>query len=415
MLNQNFAPNELAKVIKKGDGRRYSLWSDINNKEADLKKYSNAIMNSDYKIIHIAKQESKGKPVFVIDSKNGGLDYLAIRKADSNLRKIYQVKQNDRSRIVKQLLSILEDGSPMHLLKLDIKSFYESIDPDILIKKFKTDQLISKKTENILQSLFNHKKIKRIKGLPRGISVSATLSEIFMRKLDREIKKINGVYFYSRFVDDIVIVCFENKDELLESIIQYFKTKSLFLNDSKQDEISLSGGIDVIIGEFNYLGYRFEIRKKKNKKTNMLFNKISVYIADSKIIKIKGRIVKIFLEYFTTKDFVLLKNRLKFLTGNCAIDKNRNGWLMVGNYYNYPLLTESSVLRNLDIFLYSLLRNKNGRVGRKIQQVFNDSQINTLLSYSFFKGYYGNGTGRPIIFNFSQSQLKKITKCWKYE
>jgi hypothetical protein len=401
-------------MLKKGDGSKYNLWSDSKDYELDLKNYSKIILEKKYKISHIIKQERKGKPVFIIDSKNGGVDYLAIRKVDSNLRKIYKVKQADRSAIVRQLLTILEDGSPMYLLKLDIKSFYESIDPEILLNKIKRDQMISKKTETILQSLFNHRKIKKIDGLPRGISISATLSELYMREIDRAIRNFNGVYFYSRFVDDIVIISFDKENKVLRQLKQYLRQNKLSLNDSKQQELELDGKKNTVLGGFSYLGYRFEITRKQVNNINIMLNKISVYIADVKMTKIRNRIVKVFLDYFKNSDFVLLKNRLKFLTGNCAIDKNKNGTLMVGNFYNYPELTDMSMLKKIDEFLYSLLKNKNGNVGRKISKVLNNTQIDKLLSYSFVYGYNKGGKG-PLVFNFSQKQIYKLTMCWKYE
>jgi len=300
----------------------------------------------------------------------------------------------------------------MYLLKLDIKSFYESIDPGILLGKIKNDLIISKKTVTILQSLFDHKKIKRMNGLPRGISVSATLSELYMREIDKTIRSFSGVYFYSRFVDDIVIVCFDNKDEALEELKLLLKQNKLFLNDSKQKELKLEGPKNANLGAFSYLGYQFKLERKEIK--NKMLNEISVYIADVKMIKIQNRIVKVFLDYFKNLDFTLLKNRLKFLTGNCAIDKNQNGNLMVGNFYNYPELTDMSNLIKLDKFLYSLLKKKNGSVGRKIPKVLSNTRINKILSYSFVHGY-NKGGRRPLVFNFSRRQIYKLTRCWKYE
>jgi hypothetical protein len=412
MLNQNFTPKEISKIIKKGDGKKYNLWSDPNKKNAEIEKYSETIINRHFKITHINKQERKGKPVFVIDSANGGVDYLALRKADKNIKKIYKVKQSDRTRIVSQLLAIIEDGSPMHILKLDIKSFYESISPEHLLDKLKLDQIVSKKTEMVIESLFQHSEIKKIGGLPRGISISATLSEIYMRDFDRTIKNTDGVYFYSRFVDDIIIVLYENKSQILDTISTKLEQKKLYLNPDKQDKVTLDGPINSKLGEINYLGYRFEIFRKKKK--NCLFNKILVHIADSKIKKIKKRVILSFLDYFSNSNFPLLKDRLKFLTGNCSIDKNENGKLMIGNFYNYPLINELSCLKKLDIFLYSLLKGRNGYVGKKNNLNLTTAQINHLLHYSFLKGYKSN-LGSPILFNFSRSKLIKITQCWQYE
>lgn len=414
MLNQTFSPTELSKVIKKGDGQRYNLWDNISEKESNLCQLSEQINKDDYRIKHIVKQERNGKPVFVINRKEGGVDYLAVRKVDNNLRRIYKVKQADRSEIIRQLVTILEDGSPMHLFKLDILSFYESIEHSVLLNKLKKQQLISRKTTLILKSLFECDSIKNSKGLPRGISISATLSEIFMRKLDRDIKKIDGVYYYSRFVDDIVIVCFANHNEVLSQVNSFLSKNGLKLNlnGSKYKNIDLMGNNNMMLGSFDYLGYQFDLMRNNKK---IIHNNIKIFIAESKIKKIKQRIIKAFLSYFKNTDFALLKNRLKFLTGNYPIDKNDNGLLMVGNYYNYPHVTERSSLESLDEFLYSLLKLENGMVGKRIKTLLNTSQIEKLASYSFVRGYYGNGNSKPLVFRFSQKKLIKIVECWKYE
>ena len=87
----------------------------------------------------------------------------------------------------------LGDVYKRQVIKLDVKHFYESISFDNLIDKLKTDMLLSARLINILGSL----KLLGAKGLPRGLSISPILSEIFMKNVDSAIKNIPGVYYYS--------------------------------------------------------------------------------------------------------------------------------------------------------------------------------------------------------------------------
>lgn len=399
MLNQNFSKNELLKVIKKGDKRKYNLWDNSLDKELKLNEYSNKINSNNFKITNIVQQKRKGKPVFIIDPKKGGTDYLALKKADKNLRRIYQVKQADRYQIVNQIKIILDDKMPMHLLKLDIKDFYESIDPYQILNELKMDQLLSHKTYKIIESVFQNHLIKN-SGLPRGLPISATLSEIFMKKIDLQIKKTDEIYYYSRFVDDIIIITFSNKNIIFDTIKKKLNSISLTLNNLKQKEIDLIEDINSENGIFNYLGYQFKLEKKKSE----------ISIAPQKIDKIKKRIIKSFLDYFRNNNFKLLKNRIKFLTGNCAIQKNENGFLMTGLHYTYPLINNYKPLKELDTFTYSLLKINKSRISKKIKETLNNSEIDTLLKYSFLNGYKN-----IIKYSFTKTEILKITTCWKYE
>ena len=79
-----------------------------------------------------------------------------------------------------------------------------------MIDRLKEDMYLCNKGIKILESLAD--KMGSLPpqhsadGLPRGIDISATLSELFMADLDSEIKKIDGIFFYARYVDDIIVI-----------------------------------------------------------------------------------------------------------------------------------------------------------------------------------------------------------------
>ncbi|EGH68896.1 hypothetical protein PSYAC_29236, partial [Pseudomonas syringae pv. actinidiae str. M302091] len=39
-----------------------------------------------------------------------------------------------------------------------------------------------------------------------GLALSATITEIVMQDFDNSIKELDGVFYYGRYVDDIIVV-----------------------------------------------------------------------------------------------------------------------------------------------------------------------------------------------------------------
>ena len=139
-----------------------------------------------------------------------------------------------------------------------------------------------------------------------------------MRNFDRWIRQCTGVYYYARFVDDIIILC-SSKDSA-DAIIKTLPSQlgdicCLKINTKKHyllDEQALING-----DKLEYLGYQFRYEMRNNKRV------LSISIADKKIKKIKNRIIRSLTQFVKTGDFALLENRLKFLTGNYSIKKER--------------------------------------------------------------------------------------------
>lgn len=108
----------------------------------------------------------------------------------------------------------------------------------------------------------------------------------------------------------------------------------------------------------------------------------------------------------------LLKDRILFLSANYPIKSMRQvltpydkiGYLHGGIAYNYPLIDDTSCLRELDSFLYKLI---NTTAFSKINSTLTQAQRKELHKYSFLTGYQ-----RRIkrIFNFNKRA--KIVKCW---
>lgn len=186
------------------------------------------------------------------------------------LKRCYRLYPANRDVIIEQIKGLLNNGMSKIVIRADICSFFESIPQQGLVSKLADDGFVSKKTVKYLKGLFyayNDKADnKEGMGLPRGLSFSSHLAELFMRPIDEKIKQTEGVYYYKRYVDDILIVADPakgDKEHYWNVVNGVFKESGLALhNDSEKKYIACWDGTTTE-KEFDYLGYKFVYRKGK--------------------------------------------------------------------------------------------------------------------------------------------------------
>lgn len=88
-----------------------------------------------------------------------------------------------------------------YCLKVDVGKFYESIDQDVLV-----DMLRRKFKEPKLMALLEEIVRSTDKGLPIGNYVSQFFANFYLSDLDHAMKEREGVRYYFRYCDDIVIL-----------------------------------------------------------------------------------------------------------------------------------------------------------------------------------------------------------------
>lgn len=328
---------------------------------------------------------------------------LLVRKLNDNLKRIYKDTQANRDIITHQVKVLLEETCPIWILKTDISSFYESIDRDVLIKKLESDNLLSYYSIFLLKKIFNHPSILNSKGLPRGISISSTLSEIYMRKFDKWCIRHDGIYYYARFVDDIILFSYkkETLEKLKDNIYSNLGT-GLKIN---QDKTKLFDGSNIRPNSpLNFLGYEYSTKTiKRNKK------EVSISISEKKIKRLKSRLVYSFLSFIQNGDFDLLVNRIKFLSGNYSVRKSKIGNnLKAGLYYNYKFVNNLSVFEELDVFFRKIINSRRKSFGRKLNYKLSTNQKRALNQFSFKFGFENR-----VHKSFTPTDLITITSCWK--
>ena len=345
----------------------------INNEKEEIRlsifeDYSNKINNQktpfQFKIIY-----NSNKEVYTVEKDPAS--YYAVKQLQRNINKTFKVIQADRNKIIKQIFNIASDGFPKIIIKTDIKSFYESIPQDKLFKKLENNTLLSPFSKKLIKRLFyefedkkDKTKIPLGKGVPRGIGISAYLSELYMRDIDNEIKALEDVIYYARYVDDIiVIICPKTeskKRDYLSELRHIICTKnSLTLKDGSDGEASKTKIIDLQKKEdytksFNYLRYSFNLKRTVTDDKKSKFQLI-LEISDNKIERYNERLKISVIDYNKNAKYNekesrnILNARLKFLTGNFHLNNNKRN-VKSGVYYsNQMLKLNKDTFRSLKI------------------------------------------------------------------
>ena len=263
---------------------------------------------------------------------------LVLRKISRTIKQLYYIRPGNRNSIIKHIITLLNENTDLWVLRLDVHHFYESINCERLITDLKAKGRISAQTLMLLDNLLATDSISGISGLPRGLNVSAMLSEFYMKYFDIELRKFPGVYYYARYVDDIIVFCISK--EARETVSKYIEEElaklSLTLNNEKTIFWESNS-----TKEFVYLGYAF-------KKTR---EQVAVTIAPEKLKKIKTRITKSFVRFAKDGKYDELLMRIKYLTGNFRLHQlNRMVPISVGLYYNYKYITNHNCLNELQLY-----------------------------------------------------------------
>lgn len=347
---------------------------------------------------------------------------LSLRLVNANIVAAYATKPDSREPLVRALKVLLSETVRYRVYKLDVKSFYESFDLTETIGLIRSNTLLTDPARRVLGAILdNHEKLG-LKGLPRGLVLSGSLSNALMKDFDRWLSSHEDVFFYRRYVDDITIITSSR-----ESVIDFIKSvegelpSGLKFKKIKNDFIDLSAfrpkekdkaGVITKYKAFDYLGYRFHVASEGHQPSASPVRHVWLDIADSKVRRIKTRLVKSYLDYLSTGDFILLEKRVKHLTSNIALVDRATGLRRLsGIHYSYPLVDvqKSRALRSLDGFLKTSINSGSGSIFSSLQKKLTNGQKAKLSSYSFY-----SGAKNRRFYSFSVKELSRIQGCWKY-
>lgn len=353
--------------------------------------------------IHIDIKSIKDKDTYIVDTKNEAL-FFALKFAQKDIQRSFKVKQSDRNAIIEQIKCLIDDEIPKFIIRLDIKNFYETIPHDKLKKIIKENYILEPTSKKIIfailkeySKLSNNQNI----GIPRGIGISAYLSELYMRDFDKKVDSLEEVVYYARYVDDIIIISTSNIENKIENLLEK-ETQLSFHNSTSQKrkviDTSKNGQL-----HFDFLGYAF---KKKEKE------KLSIGLSKNKIKKYKNKITKTIECYNKQSKHneknarKMLEKRLKYLTGNTAL-KGVKKHIYTGVFYSNRYVNNISCFQGLDAFLKYKINKINPY--EKLNFDLEKLKSKIIQKYSFVKNF----ESKKIFRLKSNDDLKKISLAWK--
>lgn len=365
----------------------------------------------------------KGKTISCVDK----LAYdLVIRKLCKNLKHATLVRQQNRNAIIFSITKLLAEGTPYRIYRLDIRSFYESFSTEYIEETIDSLRKLSTQSTKLLRYILKSHYQAGGAGIPRGLPLSATLSELLMQPFDRKVKNSPEVFFYARYVDDIIIITSRNeKKTAFKKWIAQQLPSGLKLNPTKQHVKTAEFRVEPYkptalqkeILQFEYLGYSFSVKEppKDSAISQPLkhFRSVTTDIATKKIKKLKTRISRSMLDFSKTGDFELLKLRIKFLTTNFRVkDPDTHQTRLAGIFYSYPFIqgVNSQGIQQLDKFLKNAILSKTGRIYAASSTGLTKPMKRQLLGHSFLNGH----KNKPVV-HFHPQTIKLIQECWENE
>lgn len=427
MLTTEFSKSTLGSIVRLKDVPYYPFLRVGHQKKSYLSIISKRIENGTFVFNRLVEKNIRGFKAYRTNKLG---DELVLRRLSEIIKRVYKLKQGDRSDIVKQISTLLGETHPKYILRLDIASFFEKVNRDLILQKLKNDNLVSQYSLSLLQKFFFSLEKAKVQGLPRGMGISAVLSELYLFELDKEIRRIEGVYYYARYVDDIIIFS-TNYPISLKEKISTFLPQGLIFNERKSKEYYVmckckeecicapnacnckekckckEDSTKKII--LDYVGYELTFSSVPTTKDDTEM-KVNLVMSERKVNRYKTKIVLAFLSYMQSHNYGLLKDRLAFLAENHRLRRSGSkGKLMTGIYYNYHLVSDPQSFKPLDTYLRNIIYGSSSSFASKVKASLTIYQRSELAKISFVSGFKSR---RRI--KISSSIVKVLRRCWKY-
>lgn len=409
MLKQDFSTKSLLRITGRSEIIKFSLGRNQDDYIEKLMDVSDSISSESFTFSKIITKTINSKQIYCTEDVN---EHYALKKISNDLKRLYRLTFSNRDEISEQVLKLLETSSSYSIIRIDIKSFYESVSFDDVLGKITNDKLLSAKSISLIQQL----RQCTYEGLPRGLSISPILSEIFMRDFDRKVREIRNVYYYARYVDDIIIISFESSQKTYESLCSVVSAFKLSINQKlyKADICIVDNKSDEIRFSFDYLGYKYIIKNREYKSKRV----VDVELSDDKKRKIKTRIIHSLLDRVYGVEPLAIKrkkliDRLNMLSSNYPISSSKEddskGPLKGGIFYSNRLVNKSGIFNELNSFLILAIHSKRDNFfGRTMKQIPASEKTTIVNSICFVRGF----KEKPFL-DLSQDDMKILKSCWK--
>lgn len=336
-----------------------------------LSNVSSKILSSSFRFTLTPDvSEDPLKPVYSIGTT--AEEFFAMQVLCRNVKKLFKISMSSRDEILSQLKMLLrEDKSRRYVIRTDVCDCFESIPHDKLFEYLEGNNLLDVKSKSLLRGLirkeFEVKNLRpRVKtpqtGIPRGCAISSLLSEFYLSKIDEEVRRrLPGIVFMARYVDDIIIVVHPDLDDehrwtldkYVNSLTEVYVNHGLTIHTPKDgtNKCYIYDSNYTKSLKFNLLGYTIQsIKGDENKQGYFSLSK-------EKKKRISNRIIKSFQKFESLLDIMsydvaahYLFDALHVLTCNINLYNAKRG-VKVGIFYSNQLLDNIKDLERLDKYL----------------------------------------------------------------
>lgn len=270
----------------------------------------------------------------------------------------FHIKYASRSKIINLLFNTLVATKNMNdfvIVRADFKSFFDSVKSEYVYEKYILTSIIKREEKQLLE-----KYVENFKYCYAGLCLSNGMTEIICKDFDIVLKarlSEYGVFFYERYVDDMLIM-FNNyisedriKSIIRETIIEVFDSCPVRLSSSSGKFSYISGRSLVQSQSFNFLGYEFILKKIADRRGREIIE-FEYGIAKKKRIKYSNMIERAFKNYKNTGNEELFRQQLKIFSSRVVITRQILGssfdWLTKGVVANYNELQNVCDYLNTD-------------------------------------------------------------------
>ncbi|AJE20012.1 Phage-related reverse transcriptase/maturase family protein [Azotobacter chroococcum NCIMB 8003] len=419
MFDQSFNQVSISRMLKKSD---FLSTPRLRNPSIKAQKIEAAIERARQGfsgITFLSETKVKKKTIYRIENFS---DELVLRKINTNIKNLIKIPNTSRDTITANIKSLLSEGVAYKIYRLDIKGYYESFDTAEVISTISSMPKLSLLTKRMVKEILTQHISNGGLGVPRGLALSATLSEAMMLSFDKSVRELPGVFFYSRYVDDIIIITSGNEsEENFKKTVSELLPSGLGLNEHKTRVCLAPNDVQpyksnqpppAAVLSFEFLGYQFTVCEPPKSDNRSPFRAVQLDIAESKVKKIKTRMTRALISYCNNRNFDLLEARFKHLTSNFSVlDADRERKRLAGIFYNYHRIDveNSKALKQLDGYLKKTALSGHGTVFDDFFCKTTVAQRRRLLKFSFERGFR-----EKTFMHFSQENLKLLQECWAY-
>lgn len=405
-------------VIRKID---YTLTEDEIDDWCEECRYAIQTETYDFSSFSREVYSQSGKKRVIYSFPKLSVENMLSHYLKQQLDRAFHIKYASRSKIINLLFNTLVATKNMNdfvIVRADFKSFFDSVKSEYVYEKYILPSIIKREDKQLLE-----KYVENFKYCYAGLCLSNGMTEIVCKDFDIVLKarlSEYGVFFYERYVDDMLIM-FNNyisenriKNIIRETIIEVFGSCPVRLSSSPGKFSYISRRNLVSSQNFNFLGYEFFILKTVNGRRDEIID-FEYGIAEKKRTKYSNMIERAFINYKLTGNDEVFRQQLKIFSSRVVIARQILGsnfdWLTKGVIANYNELQNVCHYLNVDTktflsdLFYQLLRKYDiKRPYFYIKRTSNEESIYNL--YSNMK------RNRSLLFEESIGVPKEVVLEW---